>query len=94
LAGGKHSAANVVAKAQAILSEPAMLRTMFDVGYLPPNTAAILMSSALLESSNRQKCPRQRHIAASLPKASAYSCVVFGRHRYFGRPTPQCSRPK
>jgi hypothetical protein len=25
-------------KAQAILSEPAMLRAMFDVGYFPPNT--------------------------------------------------------
>jgi hypothetical protein len=28
----------MVAKAQAILSEPALLRTMFDVGYFPPNT--------------------------------------------------------
>ena len=38
IAGGKHSAAGVVAKAQAILSEPALLRAMFDVGYIPPNT--------------------------------------------------------
>jgi hypothetical protein len=38
IAGGKHSAAGVVAKAQAILSEPALLRAMFDVGYFPPNT--------------------------------------------------------
>jgi hypothetical protein len=38
LAGGKHSAADVVAKAQAVLSEPEQLRAMFDVGYFPPNT--------------------------------------------------------
>jgi hypothetical protein len=37
LASGKHSAAEVVAKAQAVLSESA-LREMFDVGYFPPNT--------------------------------------------------------
>ena len=37
LAGGKHSAAEVVAKAQAVLSEAALLRAMFDVGYFPPN---------------------------------------------------------
>jgi hypothetical protein len=35
---GKHSAADVVAKAQAVLSEPDLLRAMFDVGYLSPNT--------------------------------------------------------
>jgi hypothetical protein len=34
---GKHSAADVVAKAQAVLTEPELLRAMFDVGY-PPNT--------------------------------------------------------
>jgi len=38
LAGGKHSAGEVVAKAQAVLSESALLRAMFDVGYFPPNT--------------------------------------------------------
>jgi hypothetical protein len=32
-AGGKHSAADVMAKAQAVLSEPEILRAMFDVGY-------------------------------------------------------------
>jgi hypothetical protein len=36
IAGGKHSAADVVAKAQAVLSESALLRAMFDVGYFPP----------------------------------------------------------
>jgi hypothetical protein len=38
LAGGKHTPADVLANAQAILSEPALLRAMFDVGYFPPNT--------------------------------------------------------
>jgi hypothetical protein len=38
LAGRKHSAAEVVAKAQAVMSEPELLRAMFDVGYFPPNT--------------------------------------------------------
>jgi hypothetical protein len=38
VAGGKHSAADVMAKAQAVLSEPKLLRAMFDVGYCPPNT--------------------------------------------------------
>jgi hypothetical protein len=38
LAGGKHSAADVVAKAQAVLSEAQLLRAMFVVSYFPPNT--------------------------------------------------------
>ena len=40
IAGGEHTAADVVAKARAILSEPALQRAMFDVvvGYFPPNT--------------------------------------------------------
>ena len=41
IAGGKHSAADVVAKAQAVLSEPELLRAMFDVGYFPPNTPPV-----------------------------------------------------
>jgi hypothetical protein len=36
VAGGKHSAADVIAKAQTVLSEPGLLRAMFDVGYFPP----------------------------------------------------------
>jgi hypothetical protein len=35
---GKHTATDVVAKAQAVLFEPKLLRAMFDVGYFPPNT--------------------------------------------------------
>jgi hypothetical protein len=35
---GKHSAADVAAKAQTVLSESVLLRAMFDVGYFPPNT--------------------------------------------------------
>ena len=38
LANGKHSAAEVIAKAQAVLSESALVRAMFDVGYFAPNT--------------------------------------------------------
>jgi hypothetical protein len=38
LAGGKHTVADVVAKAQAVLSEPELLRAMWNVGYFPPNT--------------------------------------------------------
>jgi hypothetical protein len=36
LAGGKHTAADVVAKAQSVMTEPVLLRAMFDVGYFPP----------------------------------------------------------
>jgi hypothetical protein len=36
--GGKQSAADVIAKAQAVLSESELLRAMFDVGYFPPST--------------------------------------------------------
>ena len=32
------SAADVVAKAEAVLSEPELLRAMSDVSYFPPNT--------------------------------------------------------
>ena len=39
IAGGKHTGADVIAKAQAILSEPALQRAMSDVGYFPPNTS-------------------------------------------------------
>ena len=36
---GRHSASDVVTKAQAVLSDSELLRAMFDVGYFPPNTA-------------------------------------------------------
>jgi len=36
--GGKHSAADVTALAQAVLSEAELLRAMFDVGYFAANT--------------------------------------------------------
>jgi hypothetical protein len=42
VAGGKHSAADVVAKAQAVLTEPDLLRAIFDVGYFPPNTPPLV----------------------------------------------------
>ena len=41
VAGGKHSAADVVANAQAVLSEPELLRAMSVVGYFPPNTPLV-----------------------------------------------------
>jgi hypothetical protein len=41
IAGGKHTAADVISKAQAILSEPALQRAMFGVGYFPPNTPPV-----------------------------------------------------
>jgi hypothetical protein len=41
IAGGKHSAADVIAKAQAVLSESELLRAMFDVGYSPPSTPPV-----------------------------------------------------
>jgi hypothetical protein len=46
VAGGKRSAADVVAKAQAVLSEPELLRTMFDVGYFPPITPPLEREAA------------------------------------------------
>ena len=49
LAGGKHSAADVVAKAQAVLSETELLRAMFDVGYFPPNTPPDECTAAIRE---------------------------------------------
>ena len=53
VAGGKHSAADVVAKAQAVLTEPELLRAMFDVGYFPPNTPPGLSRAKI--STARQK---------------------------------------
>ena len=41
IAGGKHSAADIIAKAQAVLSESELLRAMFDVGYFPPSTPPV-----------------------------------------------------
>jgi hypothetical protein len=41
VAVGKHSAADVVGKAQGVLSESELLRAMFDVGYFPPNTPPV-----------------------------------------------------
>jgi hypothetical protein len=39
---GKHTTADVIAKAQAVLSESELLRAMFEVGYFPPNTPPVL----------------------------------------------------
>ena len=39
----KHTAADVVANAQAVLSDPPpeLLRAMFDIGYFSPNTPLV-----------------------------------------------------
>ena len=50
IAGGKHSAADVVAKAQAVLSESELLRAMFDVGYFPPSTPPPSLSRSYVVS--------------------------------------------
>jgi hypothetical protein len=39
------------------------------------------------------EAPRQCPIVARLRKAFAYSCVVFGCHRYFGRPLSTVRAP-
>ena len=62
IAGGKHSAADVIAKAQAVLSESALLRAMFDVGYFPPNTppdAIFVICARQTQHGN----PLRRHYA-------------------------------
>jgi hypothetical protein len=38
LTSTRDAAHYVIAKARTILSEPELLRAMFDVGYFPPNT--------------------------------------------------------
>jgi hypothetical protein len=35
---GKHSAADVISKGPAVMSESELLRAMFDAGYFPHNT--------------------------------------------------------
>jgi hypothetical protein len=53
IAGGKHSAADVVAKGQAVLSESELLRAMFDVGYFPPNTPAGMNERSVVKARPR-----------------------------------------
>jgi hypothetical protein len=36
----QHWAAEVAAKARAVLSEPELLRAMLNIGFFPPNTTA------------------------------------------------------
>jgi hypothetical protein len=38
VAGGKLTAKEVVGKVHAVMTEPGLLRAMFDVGYFPPST--------------------------------------------------------
>jgi hypothetical protein len=64
LAGGKHSAADVIAKAQSVMTEPVLLRALFDVGYLPPShgpppvtVARSRLNQAPLPTSDRMMRP-------------------------------------
>ena len=38
IAGGKHAAADVIAKAQGVWSGPELLKAMWNVGHFPPKT--------------------------------------------------------
>ena len=55
IVGGKHSAADVVAKAQAVLSESELVRAMFDVGYFPSITPP---DCRRINVSAQQLCPQ------------------------------------
>ena len=43
---GKHASADIVVKAQAVLSEAELLQAIFDVGYFPPNITRTTRSRA------------------------------------------------
>jgi hypothetical protein len=63
------AAAEVVAKAQAVLSEPELLRAMFDVGYFPPNTPPDEWTVFHIEISGA-RCPSKSGSAAG--RSSCY----------------------
>ena len=80
IAGGKHSSADVVAKAHAVLSESELLRAMFDVGYFPPNTLPRWVRTA------KAKMCDVGHFAAffernRLTSATSLRGLLFGRPR-------------
>jgi hypothetical protein len=56
--GGKHSAADVVAQAQAVLTEPELLRAMFDVGYFPRTRRRATLRWASPSSTAREYVAR------------------------------------
>jgi hypothetical protein len=64
-AGGKHSAAEVAGKAQAVLSEAKLLRAMFDVGYFPPNTPPDECTAAIREPPRACACSCRDHLLSS-----------------------------
>ena len=57
---GKYSAADVVAKAEAVLSEAELLRAMFDVGYFPPNTPQVREPAAAMPPITDSKADGRR----------------------------------
>jgi hypothetical protein len=69
-------------KAQAVFSEAALLRAMFDVGYFPPNTPpaerlALNLRCPLVAASRRYSC----RCLATLPRDLLSSA---GKHRLEG----------
>ncbi len=67
VAGSKHSAADVMAKAQAVLSEPELLRAMFDVGYLPPNTP---WRAGQIDAGRAHPCACIKRVVSTVPAAA------------------------
>jgi hypothetical protein len=73
VAGCKHTAADVFAKAQSVLPEPELLRAMFDVGYFPPNTP---------RHERRSLSPQQRTFGCgAIMVAKGPGCVRSGLYR-------------
>jgi hypothetical protein len=86
---GKHTAADVVAKAQAVLSESALLRAMFDVGYFPPNTPPPVNRAQTSVAPELCCCtrpprgifgyaPRARRAAADFPDVEPANALSVG----------------
>jgi hypothetical protein len=64
---GKHSAADVIAKAQAALTESELLRAMFDIGFFSPKTPPWLIGESGAVSPGQCSAAKLRE----LPKQNA-----------------------
>ena len=61
-AGKQTTAADVIAKAQAVLTESELLRAMFDVGYFPPNARSfsfVVSRSAIIAPCHPRAASRR-----------------------------------
>ena len=65
---GKHTAADVVAKAQAVLSEAEVLRAMFDVDYFPPNTPPTKQTARRIAANIAKLTSAPRQILKDIPR--------------------------